>query len=193
MRDYSFEHWTDEQLLVLIKQGIRAAEQALYQRYAVFAVKLASRFLGNRTDAEDIAQDAWLALHLHLKKHDPPVKFKPYFSAAVVNGCRKLLKRHHGVVSFDSEMLDNLEKTGPFLISTDHPELETQDLERLMRKSYSSLERLSELEHQALKLRYYDERPYSEIASTLNTTEGYARLIAHRALGKLRSGQIRTK
>ena len=51
----------------------------------------------------------------------------------------------------------------------------------------TALRGLSLRERQAIYFRYFEDRPFAETARLIGTREGNARLIVHRALGKLRA------
>ena len=188
MKDSRLTQWTDEQLLESINKGDHVAGDVLYQRHAAYAINLASRLVRNREQAKEIAQDAWLALHCHLKKHDPPAEFKPYLVATIVNRCRKILKKQqHEGVSLDAGLLAYLEGTKPHLIASEECVVRNVEREILIKAMDRSLRQLSEMEYVTLKLRHFDGRSYAEIANYLGKTEGHTRLIAHRALSALRT------
>jgi RNA polymerase sigma-70 factor (sigma-E family) len=68
--------------------GTRQRITALYQEHALSLVKLAKVMLGDQAAAEDIVQDAFLALYRRwpaLEDHDRAVG---YLRASVLNGCR---------------------------------------------------------------------------------------------------------
>jgi RNA polymerase sigma factor (sigma-70 family) len=69
------------------------AVDALFRRHCVDLVGLAFWLLGDRGAAEDVVQDAFLALHRKwwgLRAHTSAL---PYLRAAVVNGCRSRQRR----------------------------------------------------------------------------------------------------
>jgi RNA polymerase sigma factor (sigma-70 family) len=69
------------------------AVDALFRRHCAGLVRLAFCLLGERGAAEEVVQDAFLALHRQwwrLRAHTSAV---PYLRAAVVNGCRSRQRR----------------------------------------------------------------------------------------------------
>jgi RNA polymerase sigma factor (sigma-70 family) len=176
--------WTDVQLLNAIRDGVPMAHRILYQRYATYAIKLASRYMHDKAQAEEIAQDVWLALHLHISKRNGITEFKTYLGAAVVNRCRKILARRSGkTVSLDADLLLYLEKSEWITISMLEGlsgKVEQENLVRTMNKC------LSPQEFHAVKLRYFHDCSYGEIAEFIGETESRIRQITHRALKTLR-------
>lgn len=53
---------TDAELVALALAGDRLAEEAIFCRYVNEVIALALRMLGNRSEAEDVAQDTFLAV-----------------------------------------------------------------------------------------------------------------------------------
>ncbi|WP_433965207.1 RNA polymerase sigma factor [Tunturiibacter gelidiferens] len=59
-------------LLVTAKSGHHSA---LWARHSNKAFKVVYRIIGNRNDAEDTLQDAWMKAFIHLKTFDARSKF----------------------------------------------------------------------------------------------------------------------
>jgi len=55
----------------LARQGDRAAFADLVIRYEATVLRIARTLVGNRTDAEDVAQEVFLRLYRHLNRLDP--------------------------------------------------------------------------------------------------------------------------
>ena len=61
---------TDEVLVAAAKLGNHPAFGELWMRYSNTAFKIVYRVTGNRDDAEDAIQDAWMKAYVHLKTFD---------------------------------------------------------------------------------------------------------------------------
>jgi DNA-directed RNA polymerase specialized sigma24 family protein len=63
----------------------------VFQEHRAELVRLAAFILGDRSTGEDVVQDVFVRVHQrgHLRDGDP----LPYLRAAVVNGCRSVLRR----------------------------------------------------------------------------------------------------
>jgi RNA polymerase sigma-70 factor, ECF subfamily len=62
---------TAEALVVeAAKSGNHSAFEELWARHSNTAFKLVYRIIGNRDDAEDTLQDAWMKAFIHLKTFD---------------------------------------------------------------------------------------------------------------------------
>lgn len=84
----------DEALMARIADGDRAAFAALVTRHLDRAVRTAQRLLGDRGEAEDVAQDAFLRLWQHADRWRPEGgRFTTWFYRVVVNASIDRLRR----------------------------------------------------------------------------------------------------
>lgn len=74
---------TDAALLAATARGDHAAFALLVRRYIRPATLLAAQFLGNRNDAEDVAQDAFTIVYRNPRRFDGDRPFGPWFFAIV--------------------------------------------------------------------------------------------------------------
>jgi RNA polymerase sigma-70 factor, ECF subfamily len=72
---------------------------------AAVAFKMASRIMGNRDDAEDVIQDAWMKAYVHLKAFDGRAKFSTWLMRIAINSALMALrrKRAHPETSMEIE------------------------------------------------------------------------------------------
>src|SRR4029079_15737813 len=80
------EH-SDEALMAQIAAGDRAAFRLLAQRHIGSVIALAAHVLGNRSDAEDVAQDAMLRVWVNAPRWKPVARFRTWLTRVVVNLC----------------------------------------------------------------------------------------------------------
>jgi RNA polymerase sigma-70 factor, ECF subfamily len=78
---------SDEALMARIGRGDRAAFAILSRRYAAVCVALATRVLGNRTEADDVAQEALLRVWTNAPRWQPVAKFRTWLTRIVINLC----------------------------------------------------------------------------------------------------------
>jgi len=67
---------TDEVLVAAAKSGNHPAFAELWTRHSNRAFKMAYRIVGNRDDAEDVIQDAWMNAYVHLRTFDGSLNFR---------------------------------------------------------------------------------------------------------------------
>jgi RNA polymerase sigma-70 factor (ECF subfamily) len=88
---------SDEVLVAAAKLGDHPAFTALWSRYSNAAFKIVYGVTGNRGDAEDAIQDAWIKAYLHLHTFDNRAKFSTWFTSIAINSALMILrkKRRH--------------------------------------------------------------------------------------------------
>jgi RNA polymerase sigma-70 factor, ECF subfamily len=160
---------SDEELMLAVAGGDLSAFGQLVSRHQTLAWNAAYRFLGNATDAEDIAQEAFLRILDSADRYQPTATFRTYLYRIVTHLCfdlarRKRLRRHQQLPD----------------VSTDRPSPEGASIldERAdaVRKAIDSLPAAQKM---AVVLRYYEDLGYREIAAVLGTTDkGVERLLA---------------
>src|SRR5258707_14802916 len=93
----------DEHLLVAAaKAGDAAAFEELVNRYERKIFRLAMNITGNREDAEDVMQEAFLKSYSHLQGFQGDSRFYTWLVRIAVNeALMKLRKRRPGQVSLD--------------------------------------------------------------------------------------------
>lgn len=153
------------------------ARLAAYLRARPGLVRLAYRFLGSVSDAEDIVQDAWLRFADAAGVADPD----RYLSRIVANLSLDRLR---------SARARRETYVGPWLPEPIVGQAEPETADAALDISFSvmrALERLSPLERATLFLHDLYDVPYDEIAQTLQRTEAACRQLAARARKRLRA------
>ena len=84
---------SDEDLMLRVAAGERAAFHQLARRYAPRAVGLARRITGSDADAEDIVQEALLRVWVNAPRWRPVAAFRTWFYRVVVNLCLNRQRR----------------------------------------------------------------------------------------------------
>jgi RNA polymerase sigma-70 factor (ECF subfamily) len=79
----------DRALLAQIAAGSHPAFQALMRRHLPYALRLAQRMIGNRDDADEVAQEAFLRVWTLAARwrHDGDAQFRTWLYRVVVNLC----------------------------------------------------------------------------------------------------------
>ena len=82
----------------------RAQElDSVVSRYLPMFYKMAFRFLGNATDAEDAVQDALLSAYKHLGQFRGDSQLSTWLTTIVTNAARMHLRGRRGYLSLDEE------------------------------------------------------------------------------------------
>lgn len=128
---------------------------------------LCYRILGERTEAEDAAQEAFLRAFSNLPRYDHNRSFKTWILTIASNHCiDRLRKRRMQYLSIDEPL------PATMALSSDDPKPEQATL--MHERSQQIQELLSELAPEyraAVVLRYWYDYSYAEIADILETTE----------------------
>ncbi len=163
----------------------RAADRDIKRLYAVAwapMVRLATLLLGDQSRAEDIVQDAIIALHRRFGELDDPAGATAYLRRSVVNGVRSA-QRHQGVANrhLRAEAGDpTVQRNAP---AADETALRASDREQLL----AALDTLPNRQREVLTLRYWGELTEAEIGDALGISPGSVKTHAHRALNALAS------
>ncbi len=97
---------TDEVLVAATKLGDCAAFAELWTRHSNTAFRMAYRITGNRDDAEDVIQDAWMKAYVHLKTFDGRAKFSTWLTRIAINSALMILRRRRAHPETSMEVTD---------------------------------------------------------------------------------------
>jgi RNA polymerase sigma-70 factor (sigma-E family) len=160
--------------------GQWSADEAITHLFAAHyrpLVRLATLLLREPGMAEEIVQDAYVALHRHWRRVRDADKALPYLRASVVNRCRSAL-RHRRVVEA------HLASARP---PADAPSAEAGALRSLAgAEVVAALRRLPARQREALVLRYYADLSEGEIAEAMGVSRGAVKSHTARAMAALR-------
>ena len=84
---------TDGMLVRSALEGDARAFTALVDRHAAACLRFATRMLGERADAEDVAQETFLRVFHALHAYDEGTAFRTWLFSILVNRCRTALLR----------------------------------------------------------------------------------------------------
>lgn len=148
----------------------------LYVAHYASFVRLASLLVRNSGEAEEIVQDAFVAMHGRWSRLREPDKAVGYLRRTVVNNARSALRRYavadkHGVALVD------------VAASAEHGAIAAESRSAVI----AALHRLPRRQREVLVLRYYGGLPEADIASTLRISRGAVKSHASRGIAALRS------
>jgi RNA polymerase sigma factor (sigma-70 family) len=94
---------TDEALVAASKRGDHPSFMELWTRHSNRAFKMVCRITGNRDDAEDAIQEAWMKAYMHLNTFDGRAKFSTWLTRIAINSALMTLRRRraHPETSMD--------------------------------------------------------------------------------------------
>jgi len=153
----------------LVSQALGGDERAfreLMGRYRQKALGICYKMLGNRVEAEEAAQDAFVKVYFHLKDFDPARDFAVWLSAIAVNECRDRLRRR----SRERRTFRELGEADGINRETNH------DSGRVTQEKLNAVEealdKLPEKLREVIILKAYGEHTYEDIARILRIRLG---------------------
>lgn len=139
--------------------------------------RIAARIVGNREDAEEALQDAFVRAFNALGDYEDRERFSAWLTRIVVNQCRTVLARAH-----------RREALFPDVIPEDLPlaAREAGDPDAWAELELA-LARLPVEQREAVVLRYADDLTYHEMARITGASESALKMRIQRALVRLRA------
>lgn len=166
---------SDARLVELIAAGNQKAFEELIHRYQRAVINFAFRFIGNREDAKDIAQDTFIRFFQAANRYEPSAQFKTYLFRITTNLCIDFKQKKK------PEYTDELPEV-PFS-STPFKELHQKEISEAIAKAVQSL---PENQRIALLLHHFEGMKYAEISEIMNTTVSAVESLLVRAKKTLR-------
>ena len=172
----------------LVKASVRGDAQAfaeLVARYTAPIFNLAFRLTGDRVEAENVTQEAFLRAYSALPHSRTELAFKPWLFQIAVNLCRDLARKKRPDAFTDLAREDGnapeeqIEDEAPLPLD----QMEEHELERALAQAVA---RLPEVYRAAVTLRYTEELSYEEIAAVLKLPVNTVRTHLFRAKTMLR-------
>jgi RNA polymerase sigma-70 factor (ECF subfamily) len=172
----------DEELMGLVREGEMAAFEVIYDRHSRVAFSLAYRICGTRSSAEDVVQEAFLALWRSGARYDRTRgSVRTWVLGIVHNRAIDALRRnvvHDRRRASDDGIAERLEAPE----RTD-AEVAQRDEAREIRVA---LQALPEEQSRVIELAYYGGFTHTEIAEMLNAPVGTIKGRMRLGLEKLR-------
>jgi RNA polymerase sigma-70 factor (ECF subfamily) len=173
----------EAQMIASILDGDTEQYHNLVKPHELSVYRMALSFMRNESDAEDVAQEAFLSAFRNLAKFRGQAKFSTWLISITLNEARRRLRRQ-GVVQMRS--LDGgpgeTAHTSPALLR-DWREIPSETLERkeLCNILREGIDRLSPIYREILLLRDVEELSIEQTASTLTISTASVRVRLHRA------------
>ena len=156
--------------------GADAAVTHLSAAHYRALVRLAALLLRDTATAEEVVQDAFVAMHGAWRRLDDPDRALAYLRRSVVNGARSAL-RHRGVVERNAPapLPDSASAEHGAMVALEHAEVLT------------ALRSLPVRQREVLVLRYYLDLAEADIADALGISRGAVKSHASRGMAALRT------
>ncbi|MFV1969070.1 MAG: RNA polymerase sigma factor [Pirellulaceae bacterium] len=155
-------------------EGDQSAMRELVERYQGHVFGLCYRMLGNRQDAEDVAQETFLRVLRSLSRWDSNRRFEPWLLAIAANRCRTALAARQRRPALQPLLEPPAER--PHDDGSEGP---------LAEEVARGLERLRPEYREAFVLFHENELSYDEIATAIKRPLGTVKTWIHRARREL--------
>ena len=172
-------------LISRARDGDREAFGALVEQYRDNVYRLAYRMCGNAYDADEAAQEAFVAAWRALPNFRGEAKFSTWLYRLTTNAAIDVMRREkrHQTVG-DGEMMELAD-------DADSPQ-ETVERTEQQETVQKALATLSEEYREVLLLRYMEELDYAEIAEVLQLPSGTVKSRINRAKAALKAALLKS-
>jgi RNA polymerase sigma-70 factor (ECF subfamily) len=185
----------DDALLARLADDLDDAFEPLVRAHQDRLYTIALRMLGNPSDAEEVAQDAFLRAYRALAGYEPAriraLRLRGWLATIVIHRCRsRAVRRHLATTPLGDELTD----TGGALVAVSRaaqvPASQSPLQQALQRESAEAwvarIAALPERYRAAIVLRHVDGLSYPEMSEALGRPEGTVKAQVHRGLALLR-------
>lgn len=162
------------QLVNLALVGDQRAMLEIVERYKQRVFSLCYRMLGQREEAEDMSQEAFIRVLNNLPSWDQNRAFEPWLMTIAANRCRTQLSRRKPVSSLDQT-----------LTPEDSTWSQQHEAEQLWEEVKMALSELPPKHRAAFELFHQQQLNYADLAERLGVPVGTAKTWVHRARHEL--------
>jgi RNA polymerase sigma factor (sigma-70 family) len=166
---------SDERLVALARTGHERAFEAIVERYRKPLVRYCGRLLP-ASRAEDAVQQAFLSAHTAFDRGDDVADLKPWLYKIAHNSSLNMVRQNgwnHDQIPLD---FDGVRR----------PDQVVEQREQL-KATVAALNELPDRQRDAIVMREFEGRSYTEIAASLGAGDGAVRQLLNRARVTLRS------
>ncbi len=175
------ESASDEWLMGQVKSGRRDCLETLVRRYASPLLTYLQRMVGDPHRAEDMFQDAFLAVWVKRRTYRFPKRFRSWLFAIATNRCREAFRQANTVAMVTVEEPDEI----PMSCGSPTP-VDVAVATETAGLVATAVARLPDQQRSVLVLRNWNGMSYTEIAEIVGCSEATVRSHMHHALAAVR-------
>lgn len=180
----------ERQLLELLASGDEAAFGRVYRKHNASMIRVCTGIVGSRATAEEIVQDAWIAILQNIGKFEGRSSLAGWMFAIVINRAKSRAMRDGRSVSFDEGGEDNslaaaFDGRGRW---KDMPELWEEVTperilagRRVMEHVTAAIDALPTAQRAVILMRGQQGLDAADVCEALGLSEGNMRVLLHRA------------
>ncbi len=186
-----YKKLTDQEIVVLARQGREAAYRELIGRYQRPVFSLIYRLVRDREKSEDLAQETFIKVLNALDRYDPSYKFSSWiFKIAHNTSLDHLRKKEPQTLSLDgsphAETAAEQEASVIQALSTEETPEDYAASRELGATLEQAIGKLRPEYRTAIVMCHVEGRPYEEIAEIMGVPLGTIKTYIHRARNELK-------
>ncbi|MGR3766527.1 RNA polymerase sigma factor SigW [Rossellomorea sp. NS-SX7] len=170
-----------------VLKGDQSAFAELVELYKDKVFQICYRMLGNRHEAEDIAQEAFIRAYVNIETFNQKRKFSTWLFRIATNLCIDRIRKKKPDYYLDAEVAgtDGLTMYSQVAADVQLPEDEVENME-LQETIQKEISKLPEKYRSVIVLKYIEELPLQEISEILDMPLGTVKTRVHRGREALR-------
>ncbi|MCK1995065.1 RNA polymerase sigma factor SigW [Peribacillus muralis] len=170
-----------------VVKGDHNAFGEIVEIYKDKVFQICFRILGNRQEAEDLAQEAFVRAFVNIRSFNIDMKFSTWLYRIATNLCIDRLRKKKPDYYLDAEVAgtDGLNMYSQLASNMAKPELEAESLE-LQETIQAEIMKLPEKYRSVIVLKYIEELSLKEISEILDLPVGTVKTRIHRGREALR-------
>jgi RNA polymerase sigma-70 factor (ECF subfamily) len=180
----------DVDLMLRVRQGDHDAFRVLIGRYRDRVMNLVYRYLGDRDEAEDLAQDVFLNVYRARKGYRPEAKFSTWLYRITTNLSLNAIRARRVRRRIRAAQEGDPEQGGFPLSSVADPRAENagESMRRreLAARVRDAVDSLPESQRTAVLLNKYEGCSYQEIAEIMGSSVPAVKSLLSRARGRIK-------
>jgi RNA polymerase sigma-70 factor, ECF subfamily len=170
-----------------VLKGDQSAFAELVELYKDKVFQICYRMLGNRHEAEDISQEAFIRAYVNIETFNQKRKFSTWLFRIATNLCIDRIRKKKPDYYLDAEVAGTEGLTMYSQVAADvqmpEDEVENMELQETIQKEIS---KLPEKYRSVIVLKYIEELPLQEISEILDMPLGTVKTRVHRGREALR-------
>lgn len=175
----------DNELIARVKAGDQQAYGVIVQHYQGYVFTLVLRYVPNREDAEEIAQDVFIKAYRSLADFRGEARFSTWLYTIARTTCLSFLRRKQQPVH--SLEQPGVHEAASQLSASATPGIEVKTKNELLRRAYGLL---NTDDSTILTLYYQAEQSLEEIGRILGIEPNAAKVRVHRARTRLKEKML---
>jgi RNA polymerase sigma-70 factor, ECF subfamily len=170
-----------------VLKGDQSAFAELVELYKDKVFQICYRMLGNRHEAEDISQEAFIRAYVNIETFNQKRKFSTWLFRIATNLCIDRIRKKKPDYYLDAEVAgtDGLTMYSQVAADVKMPEVEVENME-LQETIQKEISKLPEKYRSVIVLKYIEELPLQEISEILDMPLGTVKTRVHRGREALR-------